>query len=241
MRARPFPSGISIGTDICDIRRVRKIITQSHGKLDNFVRRSLTWREANVFHNRFGKTKVILQNGDEQLRGVCHYLASRWAAKEAAIKAVEWRKITASDVEILKEYHGGVWKPYALILDEPAPMSVLEAWQLLEQEQKLSHGAVQESESIREAPEIDTERGTSWEELKNALQHAKFSAHYSTAIEEQESPFQLKNGAGSHAHSSIPHSSRIFDPEGQIARLSISHDGDYAMATCLVYPPGTSS
>ena len=64
-----------IGTDICDIRRIRETLAR---RGDRFVERVLGAAEAEVFHAR--RTKV-------EARGV-RYLATRFSAKEAFSKAI---------------------------------------------------------------------------------------------------------------------------------------------------------
>ena len=64
-----------IGTDICDIRRLRETLAR---RGDRFARRVLGESELAVFHARRARSEV---------RGVA-YLATRFSAKEAFSKAI---------------------------------------------------------------------------------------------------------------------------------------------------------
>ncbi|MDP5275048.1 holo-ACP synthase [Chengkuizengella axinellae] len=61
-----------IGNDLIEISRVKKIISKNHG--DRFVNRILTTQEKNIYLER-GKNRV-------------EFLAGRFAAKEAIVKAL---------------------------------------------------------------------------------------------------------------------------------------------------------
>ena len=98
---------VGIGTDICDVRRVRAAL-QRRG--ERFAERVLGERELAVFHARRARAEV---------RGVA-YLATRFSAKEAFSKAIglgirmpmSWRAC-----EILNEASG---KPYVHLSGELA-------------------------------------------------------------------------------------------------------------------------
>jgi holo-[acyl-carrier protein] synthase len=64
-----------IGTDICDIRRIRATFAR---RGERFAERVLGPREIEVFHHRLGKVES---------RGIT-YLATRFSAKEAFSKAI---------------------------------------------------------------------------------------------------------------------------------------------------------
>lgn len=64
-----------IGTDICDIRRIKATFDR---RGERFAERVLGPREIEVFHHRFGKVET---------RGIA-YLATRFSAKEAFSKAI---------------------------------------------------------------------------------------------------------------------------------------------------------
>jgi holo-[acyl-carrier protein] synthase len=90
---------VGIGTDICDVRRMRATL-QRRG--DRFAERVLGERELAVFHARRARSDV---------RGVA-FLATRFSAKEAFSKAIGLgirMPMTWSACEILNEPSG---KPY---------------------------------------------------------------------------------------------------------------------------------
>jgi holo-[acyl-carrier protein] synthase len=90
---------VGIGTDICDVRRMRATL-QRRG--DRFAERVLGERELAVFHARRERS---------DLRGVA-FLATRFSAKEAFSKAIGLgirMPMTWSACEILNEPSG---KPY---------------------------------------------------------------------------------------------------------------------------------
>ncbi|KAK4629572.1 hypothetical protein CLAFUW4_08449 [Fulvia fulva] len=174
MPPRPFPFALGIGTDICCISRIRELITKKpqNASLLPFVKKVLTIREQDDFFHRF-RHVAMATNGD--LTPITRYLAGRWAAKEAVIKAVGHRRLTLRDVEIFQkpvDEHEGLGV-YALICDEV---------------HRKSH-----SEASAPSPSVaDTPRGDG---LPSRLIFHKL--------------------------------------DGQIAKVSISHDGDYAAAVCL--------
>jgi len=66
---------VGIGTDICDVRRIRETLAR---RGERFAERVLGSQELQVFHARRARTEV---------RGVA-YLATRFSAKEAFSKAI---------------------------------------------------------------------------------------------------------------------------------------------------------
>lgn len=118
MPLRPFPLPSSIGTDIIHVKRIYDILSRSRGKAHHsqrFLRRFLTPGEVQEFQKRFGEPASA---DGAQLRVISKHLAGRysaqshlstqmnaepgcrWAAKEAAIKAVTWRRLSFHDVII---------------------------------------------------------------------------------------------------------------------------------------------
>ncbi|KAM3419773.1 hypothetical protein BST61_g3106 [Cercospora zeina] len=120
MPPRPFPFAFRIGTDIIAQSRIRDLITRKAPpnkeatQLDRFLYRTFTPREINRFWRRFGGFTV---DQHQRLPLIVSHLAGRWAAKEAAIKAVKPRKLTMRDVEILQNPES--YELYALIADKP--------------------------------------------------------------------------------------------------------------------------
>ncbi|CAI6337529.1 unnamed protein product [Periconia digitata] len=88
MPPRPFPFPFRVGTDICNISRIRKIIAptdlRTTTRLERFLPKLLTWPERQYFWNRFG-TEPSPKHAD----AIAQFLAGRWAAKEACRKACE--------------------------------------------------------------------------------------------------------------------------------------------------------
>ena len=90
---------VGIGTDICDVRRIRATLER---RGDRFAERVLGERELEVFRARRARTTV---------RGVA-YLATRFSAKEAFSKAIGLgirMPMTWRGCEILNEPSG---KPF---------------------------------------------------------------------------------------------------------------------------------
>ncbi|RDA95144.1 hypothetical protein CP533_1823 [Ophiocordyceps camponoti-saundersi (nom. inval.)] len=92
---KPFPLlGLSIGTDICQITRIRRILTKTYGK--RFVDRILTPEEK-------GTTEARLRLGRGDVAEQAVFLAGRFAAKEAVFKAFSReRRLTWHDVSVWK-------------------------------------------------------------------------------------------------------------------------------------------
>lgn len=113
----------------------------------------------------------------------------RWAAKEAAIKAVKPRKVTHRDVEILQDRD--TKELYALIQDHS---NVLGAPYFRIKHLDLQNNSPAESEE--KEPSVPSQG----------------SVHNLESQEQQENPD---------------------DSAAQVAKISISHDADYATAVCL--------
>jgi holo-[acyl-carrier protein] synthase len=110
------------------------------------------------------------ERGEEQQQredAAARYLAGRWAAKEAVVKACSWRRLMFDEVQILKEEGGK--RVYGVILDRA---------------------------EVRKAM-----RGEDWGRKEGEASTGKDG-------EDEDIP-------------------------GQIVKISISHDGDYATAVCL--------
>lgn len=179
LRLFPFPS-LSIGTDIAHTPRIAKLVA-SQRTLPRFLRKVLTSREERDFHLRFPKTA---SKGTESDSGfsegeqsnlwvdeASRFLAGRWAAKEAVVKACSWRSLTFDEIQILKD--AGSKRVYGVILDRP------EVRRAMRQMHKGQDGG--------------------------------------------------DDDAASHEHTGSEEDS----PAGQVVKISISHDGEYATAVCL--------
>jgi holo-[acyl-carrier protein] synthase len=144
LRPFPFPA-LSIGTDIAHVPRIARLVA-SPRTLPRFLRKVLTSREERDFHLRFSsklqarvgknthggavdwvksggvaaEVKAGVGNGDgDHARWVeraSKFLAGRWAAKEAVVKACSWRRLMFDEIMVLKEQGGK--RVYGVILDE---------------------------------------------------------------------------------------------------------------------------
>ncbi|CAP67295.1 uncharacterized protein PODANS_1_23035 [Podospora anserina S mat+] len=231
----PFPLGLTLGTDVCMIPRVYSLITTNQGtpiiptlarpfnvinNVDRFTKKLLTQNErerleelpvylnaVKVMSFRDGvgpvKHKNLLGRQRSERRGeiwkLAEWLAGRWAAKEAVIKAHAFRagtsagKVTFGGVEIMVEGEENLGRR----VEETA-----------EEEGEGAGGRVQRKD---------------------------------------KGDYILENidGLGPRAEfgrvTGPPVAVILGDEEvgvkGQVALLSISHDGDYATAICLGFKP----
>ncbi|KAF2731663.1 hypothetical protein EJ04DRAFT_498305 [Polyplosphaeria fusca] len=76
-----FPFPFKVGTDICSIPRIRRILRRGIGKSDNetrplsqFLSKLLTWPERVYFHDRFGDNQTAFKDIDR----VSEFLAGRY-------------------------------------------------------------------------------------------------------------------------------------------------------------------
>lgn len=243
MAPRPFPSPLHIGCDICSVSRIAKVLGRGFSKprvgYMPFLRRLFSPRELVCFKAKFQNKNFqphewwedksgVSEAKDYHARslkitrydpaggntdregdtaraawyGLCRYVAGRWAAKEACIKAVKPRKVSPGLVE--------VWQPpgelYAIIL-----------------EKQLENGRQQEARTERhverEVLEGDEDDVSKQAQVGGGPQQINDQTRWKWLLAKDEN---LRVAPPSHE-----------DIEGQIARLSISHDGDYAMAVAM--------
>lgn len=181
LRPFPFPS-LSIGTDIAHTSRIAKLVA-SQRTLPRFLRKVLTSREERDFHLRFPQTTSKgserdsgFSEGEQSSRWVdevARFLAGRWAAKEAVVKACSWRSLTFDEIQILKD--AGSKRVYGVILDRP--------------------------------------------EVRRAVRQVN------------QGQDETSEDQASHEHAADKGEEQ--GPAGQIVKISISHDGEYATAVCL--------
>ncbi|KAI0379815.1 hypothetical protein F5Y04DRAFT_259202 [Hypomontagnella monticulosa] len=195
---------ICIGTDICQISRISHILLSTSGT--RFVRRILTPKELRVprtrsilqafLHFQKGDEVKGLRQGSKRFRELhknpkfkraAEFMAGRFAAKEATIKAFTSRKLSFYDIIITYEHC------LAAADNKGIPLSVS-----IEQDgASLPSSAVEEDDASSPSPPL-------------------------AGLDQTSSPVAVIGGQ--------------VDVADHFARLSISHDGDYAIATCLVDP-----
>jgi holo-[acyl-carrier protein] synthase len=142
MPLRPFPYALRVGTDICNVARVRQMLARKGDNLTylgKFTRRVLTIPERVYFWQRFGPSRDI----STKLDAVSEFLAGRFvaiqcasaifshsrrfAAKEAIRKACDHFEETSRGYQgivilpitpsTLLEHHSS--RPQGLVLDTP--------------------------------------------------------------------------------------------------------------------------
>ncbi|QUC20005.1 uncharacterized protein UV8b_04246 [Ustilaginoidea virens] len=105
LRAFPFP--LNVGTDICQISRVRRILDSP--RRTRFINRILAPEELESHKARLDPSPGTILAKDAQIGGrggetppweTAAFLAGRFAAKEAAIKAHPHRQLSFHDVVI---------------------------------------------------------------------------------------------------------------------------------------------
>ncbi|KAI9774587.1 MAG: hypothetical protein M1840_002836 [Geoglossum simile] len=98
----PFPYPISIGIDICRIRRVYDLISKDRGKWRGpFLRKVFNPRELRLLGSTLRAKQLSLTSAcPRQTWGLAQFLAGRWAAKEAAIKAIRSRRVRFHEITV---------------------------------------------------------------------------------------------------------------------------------------------
>ncbi|KAB8225443.1 hypothetical protein BDV33DRAFT_198823 [Aspergillus novoparasiticus] len=115
----PFPYPLGVGTDICHIPRIRRILTHENpSHVHRFVKRIFCQSEFDAFQQRHEKVlqlKKCLDTGmskneesslqqdkyDWALWRLSSWVAGRFAAKEAAMKAVSPQRLGWHHAEVL--------------------------------------------------------------------------------------------------------------------------------------------
>lgn len=84
----PFALDLKVGTDICDVRRIREFVCGSERRRDGFMAKLLSAGEMSGLGDRYLRARRFnIQPADDVLRVLARRLAGRFAAKEAAKKA----------------------------------------------------------------------------------------------------------------------------------------------------------
>lgn len=254
MPLRPFPYPFRVGIDICHIPRIRQIVTRdtlrapdspptptSFFRLLNHV---LTAPEQHQFWRRWKCSDEIFTGKSKNLKigEVARWLAGRWAAKEAVVKACGPARVGFGRVLVMGRENG---EPFAVVCDEYIWREPLEDWvrrfggKGLPKEMKTSERAV-----VGDADESWQEEGEALEQFfKSGLDKVPRSS-YRARQAEYNGTRQDELGSdvrpdGEQTRDSRPRAYLAmqdvdFDElHGQIARLSISHDSEYATAVCL--------
>ncbi|KAI9865102.1 MAG: hypothetical protein M1813_002421 [Trichoglossum hirsutum] len=102
MPSRPFPYPVSIGIDICKIRRIYDLISKDNGKWRGpFLRKIFNHRERRTLlptlREKQPSAASVYPHNTWML---AQFLAGRWAAKEAAIKAIRSRRVKFHEITI---------------------------------------------------------------------------------------------------------------------------------------------
>ncbi|KAG5925312.1 hypothetical protein E4U53_003346 [Claviceps sorghi] len=99
---RPFPLALNVGTDICQISRIYGILNSP--RRSRFINRILAPEEVNRYESRLSGGGTSNARGrdvkDTELWKTAAFVAGRFAAKEAAIKAHTHRRLTFHDIVI---------------------------------------------------------------------------------------------------------------------------------------------
>lgn len=144
----------------------------------------------------------------------------RWAAKEAAIKAVTWRKVTFHHIQILPmsmqsadaeaPEQAVTSRVFAFILDAPASAK---------RSQSTFSNVRRPLFNSKSTTDSDSEQ-----RLQAGAEPKATSVVFDQAVEVSTFP----------SDTFTPESEQTNELPGQIGKISISHDGDYAVAVCMV-------
>ncbi|KAI4101449.1 MAG: hypothetical protein L6R37_004924 [Teloschistes peruensis] len=232
MAPKPFPYLIRQGVDICRVSRVSKILEKPSHELLRWALKIFTrqewpqlWRqfnEATVKQEALGSQaqlflpKLTLSASQHAHGPLAQYIAGRWAAKEATIKAHQRRRLFMRDVSIvpqdnplLKPQERCTSRVHALVAPENLKRIVMD-------------------------PEVAKKRGLS----------SSTSPEYTVSGNIEDGQFvQKPESATQDNHPALRLQSRrvrMTDREQQIAEISISHEAEYAVAVCMALDDPTS-
>ncbi|KAI2466156.1 hypothetical protein F4781DRAFT_366896 [Annulohypoxylon bovei var. microspora] len=216
---------LSIGTDICQISRVYNILITD--KAEKFVTRILTEEERSrgrglAIYNTVMNKRPIYKNPltdtinkdymsfrlQRAITQASHYLAGRFAAKEAVMKAYKYRRLYVSDIVIAYEN-----------TRYPKP-GVDESSNRLEEELSNSEAEVDEfsaplKEDLSNSEEVSNSDGPS-----NPKSADSRRGKPGKIAEVWGPPIAIIRGGGIY--------------EDVIVPISISHDGEYAISSCII-------
>lgn len=156
----------------------------------------------------------------------CHVLTScRWAAKEAVIKAIRSRDLTLTQVEIHRypaiqaganSVRRGV---FALILDKPAEKPVPN------RTRRVDFGKPTDEQDVAQ----DIEKSSHEDLSEHSSMERLFEGFAEDGIENAPATQNKVTEKGESRE--VPYE----ELEGQIAKISISHENDIATAVCIAY------
>ncbi|KAM7199909.1 hypothetical protein V8F20_005558 [Naviculisporaceae sp. PSN 640] len=212
---KPFPLPMALGSDICQISRIQKILNRGPNVAGRFVERLMTEEEIrdirrpdikqwidyaiskiNRSPNKETHKNIIL---DENVRDVysyqrksgasrtAAYLAGRWAVKEAVIKAHPHRRLNFRDIIV-----------YSTV------------------RQLARHGKERETEADQQGNDMD-----------NSGKESESEGDVAADI--------VADTRWTGRPSAIVRGRKELGEEDTEVLVSISHDGDYASATCLAW------
>ena len=153
----------------------------------------------------------------------------RWAAKEATVKAVTWRKLNFHEIVIRRPRYGGGM--HAVILDKPASKTMPSVRRL-----NLSDPGTQGVQGHRNKS-ADDHSGRASNPLHDEALGLKSASYVSTTSGQLHpgttEPAQVSTQDADNIQDHTAVDERDHDLSGQIAQISISHDGEYATAVCI--------
>lgn len=101
MHRLPFPFSLSVGTDIVHLPRIHRLITKEKGRgLIPFAKRILHHLEYHDLSRRLPRWQEQDANSSVDVRSLTTWLGSRFAAKEAARKALGATTCSWKDVRV---------------------------------------------------------------------------------------------------------------------------------------------
>ena len=131
---------------------------------------------------------------------------SRWAAKEAAIKAHRHRRLSMSEISILAENQLSAKRIYAFV-DPPAKMVVMDE-------------SVAQTRGLRGYGHNHTKNHRAYFQSGPCVYGTIHNNSFQETIPSDGKKFLVRR-------------LKIKADERQVAEVSISHDGDYAVAVCM--------
>ncbi|MCJ1387331.1 hypothetical protein MMC18_000173 [Xylographa bjoerkii] len=208
MPPKPFASQFRVGTDICEIARFKNILRSTTGdSLQKWGSKIFNGLEWPLFLSKVEQYQLERYGG--QSASVPQWIAGRFAAKEAAIKAHTKRRLLRADVSIVVpsvtsdvQYRGTV-KPIILI----SPPTRLVIMNTLTAAKRGLKGVASENDQAVSS-NIPTELS---QKMRALAQNIGFPVN---------EPLFLRQLL-------------VREEDKRLADVSISHDGEYATAVCL--------